>query len=113
MSAVVIAATLFAGWHHATVRHGPCGQHLAQIGESVPAATGEASAVFASPWARFEGNARCEILAAADQPAETDAAPTIVVALGSIDPFTLPPPSIVEIAVALYRLAPKTSPPVA
>lgn len=118
IAVAVLTAMLLAGWHHASVQHGRCVEHgeelhLSKVGKALLAPTTDVAQISASPWAAVEGDEHCEISAVAHQPFHGAADVVLDVAPAAIATAALPPPPIVAIAAAVYRLAPKTSPPVA
>jgi hypothetical protein len=115
---VLVACTLLAGWHKATVAHGVCVEHgdelhLDKIGDHDRAPASDSDQIEPSTWVLVDGDHHCAIAATSRDPlaapgaAEAAAAPDL-----SDDPTGAPPTLAAAPAVVLYRLAPKTSPPV-
>lgn len=114
----LVTCTLLAGWHKATVAHGVCVEHgealhLDRISDRDRAPASDSDQIEPSTWVLVDGDHHCAIAATSRDPlaapgaAEAAAAPDL-----SDDPTALPPVLAATPAVALYRLAPKTSPPV-
>jgi hypothetical protein len=110
---LLVASIVLIGWHRATVLHGKCLEHgeevhLEKLADRAPAAS---DSVAPSNWLQVEGDSHCEILATAHTPLAAAHAPVahhvVVVTIADAPPIAIATP----IAAALYRLAPKTSPP--
>ena len=114
---VLVACTFLVGWHKATVMHGVCAEHgdelhVGRVGDDPHPEHGDAAELHDSPWELVDGDHHCAIAAASRDPHaapgghDAAAAPDL-----SDDATPLPPALVAAHAVALYRLAPKTSPP--
>ena len=118
LAALVMLASLgLVAWHRATVVHGRCAEHgeeihLVQVAsESGAIADPSQTALTASEWILGDGDDHCELLAA-------DAAATAPTSHANVLLIVATPgvPALAVVPTAppatLYRLAPKTSPPV-
>jgi hypothetical protein len=113
---LLVASILLVGWHRAHVVHGVCAEHGEEIHyervAGAHAATGsDVASLTDVGWIASDGDSHCEILATAHTPHQASVAPThhhvVVAAVDPTPPWLTPAPP----ALALYRLAPKTSPP--
>ncbi|MCE9577067.1 MAG: hypothetical protein K8W52_28225 [Deltaproteobacteria bacterium] len=114
---VMLASLGLVAWHRATVVHGRCAEHGEEIhlvkvaGDSEAIADPSQTALTAAEWILGDGDDHCELLAA-------DAAATAPTSHAHVLLIIATPgvPAIAAVPVAppstLYRLAPKTSPPV-
>lgn len=113
---MVVSMGLVA-WHQATVVHGRCAEHgeeihLIKIADGGPVIADPATpAMTASDWLRLAGDEHCELLATIHA---TTTARAAIAAHTTIAAHVAPPVPFLPLAppATLYRLAPKTSPPV-
>lgn len=124
-AALLIACTLLVDWHRATTMHGVCAEHgdelhLVQVDElrgapdahgHDPGDAGDPAEVTRSSFVPTDGDHHCQITATTtvrmpDVDDHPRAAPT-----AATDPHAIPAAAPLA-ARALFRLAPKTSPPV-
>jgi hypothetical protein len=115
---VLVGTTLLVGWHKANVEHGVCAEHgeqlhLRRVAELAPQdAADHAARIGAATWELKDGDHHCAVAATTRSATSADThAPQIVDAGEHVEQLALP----AQLAVAhveLYRLAPKTSPPV-
>jgi hypothetical protein len=114
---MLVGCTLLVGWHKATVMHGVCAEHgdelhLDRVGEHERAEASDSAQLESSTWVQVDGDHHCVIAATSRDPISTAAGHDLA-ALPDLCDDTSPPHALVApAAVALYRLAPKTSPPV-
>lgn len=124
---VLVACTLLVGWHEATVMHGVCAEHgdelhldVITIGDGGTVAGGDheraeasdSDQIESSTWVPVDGDHHCVIAATSRDPITTAAGHDVAAAADLSEPTSLPPALAGPAAVAIYRLAPKTSPPV-
>jgi hypothetical protein len=116
-AALLVATSLLVSWHRASVIHGVCADHgdamhLEKLADHAHAPDDPISHLEDGTWLPGEGDHHCAILAIARDPlgAPGDGGPVAEAAAG--DPGDLPTARVPAPAGALYRLAPKTSPPV-
>ncbi len=112
---VLLVASLLAGWHHAEVAHGRCSEHgeevhLARVDGTVVAPAPDATQISSSPWVAVDGDDHCQIVVATHRACDPVTAPAFLPA--TLEHVVVPQPRVVAFAATLYRLAPKTSPPV-
>ena len=112
----LVASIGLAGWHRATVMHGTCAEHgealhFQKVAQAPAEADHEASSISRSTFVPGEGDEHCEILAAAAAAVDAPVAAQHHVVL---EAHAAPPALIAHVpqSSALYRVAPKTSPPV-
>lgn len=114
---VLLASLLLVSWHRATVVHRRCVQHDESIelirvsaASRVVADTG-LTGLRAADWVQLGEDAHCAILAIAHVPLTASASVALhhVVVAAELAPRPLAIPA--RPAAPLYRLAPKTSPP--
>ncbi|HTJ44920.1 MAG TPA: hypothetical protein VL463_22590 [Kofleriaceae bacterium] len=110
LSALLLAVTLLAQWHQATVLHARCAEHgeLVHVHAKAKTADHTIAAHDGAPEAEHEHCTMC--------PAAHDGAPAVRTILRVVMPPAVPAPLATPRAIALvdeapYRDAPKTSPP--
>jgi hypothetical protein len=113
-----VAALVLTGWHRASELHGRCLEHgeelhIVHVAGGAPVVSDALVAqVSSSGWALQDGDDHCEILAAARHTPTTEGAQTHTVTIASITIAALASVAATAPAsAALFRLAPKTSPP--
>ena len=114
---VLVACTLLVGWHKATVMHGVCAEHgdelhLDRVGEDRRAEAGDSAQIEPTAWVPVDGDHHCVIAATSRDPITTAVGHELAAAHDLSEPTSLPAALAAPAVVALYRLAPKTSPPV-
>jgi hypothetical protein len=114
---VLVGCTLLVGWHKATVMHGVCAEHgdelhLDRVGEHQRAEASDSAQIESSTWVQGDGDHHCTIAATSRDPIAAGASHAAAAAPDVSDHASLPHALVAPAAVALYRLAPKTSPPV-
>lgn len=116
---VLVACTLLVGWHKATVTHGVCVEHGDELHLGVNiigsdherAQDSDSDQIESSTWELVDGDHHCVIAATSRDPLAAGA--TLGASPDFADDHALLTPALAApAAVALYRLAPKTSPPV-
>ena len=123
---VLVACTLLVGWHKATVTHGVCVEHGDELhldriiigdegivagGDHERAAPSESAQLESSTWQLRDGDHHCAIAATSRDPLAASSTEHAV-APAWVDDFRTPPVTAGPAPRTLYRLAPKTSPPV-
>ena len=114
---MLVGCMLLVGWHKATVMHGVCAEHgdelhLDRVSEHERAEASDSAQIESSTWVQVDGDHHCVIAATSRDPVSTAAAHAAAAAPDVSDHAPPPPALVAPAAVALYRLAPKTSPPV-
>jgi hypothetical protein len=114
---VLVGCTLLVGWHEATVMHGVCVEHgdelhLDRVSDHERAEASDSDQVESSTWVPVDGDHHCVITGTSRDPITAGASPDVAAAAALADEPSPPPALAAPAAVALYRLAPKTSPPV-
>lgn len=115
-AAALVVGVLLVGWHQATVIHGVCVEHggelhLDKVADHDHAQDDPTSRLERSAWILGDGDHDCTILATASAALVAPGAPSPVLAHEDAAP-ALPAARADAAVVAIYRLAPKTSPPV-
>jgi len=115
---VLVAGVLVVGWHKAAVAHGVCTEHGEELHLqrlSAPAqdhGPATETRIGASTWELRDGDHHCTIAATSRDPATAGVdAPVVLAADEPVDLLALPA-ALADARTVLYRLAPKTSPPV-
>ena len=115
---VLVGTTLLVGWHKAHVEHGVCAEHgeelhLQRVAETPAEAPADhAARIGAATWELKDGDHHCAVAATCRSAASADThAPQIVDAGEHVLPLALPA-QLEATPVAVYLIAPKTSPPV-
>lgn len=114
-AAVLVACTLLVGWHKATVTHGVCVEHgdelhLDQISDHERASSSDSAQLESSTWQLRDGDHHCAIAATSRDQVDATSSEHEIAPVASGEVWQ--PPITSPSARSLYRLAPKTSPPV-
>lgn len=112
----LVAGLLLVGWHQASVTHGVCVEHggelhLSKVADHDHDQDDPTSRVEQSAWVLGDGDHDCSILASSRHATVTADVAVVVVARQDDAP-ALPAACSDATPVAIYQLAPKTSPPV-
>jgi hypothetical protein len=113
----LVGALLVSGSHRAAVRHVECVEHgeqveVEQVGAVSDVTDTSAASFHASDWAVTGDDDHCGILGAASRPVSAAASGCDSVGVIALDDPAITITATPAPASALYRLAPKTSPPV-
>jgi len=109
-----VLASLLGTIHEARTRHVVCAAHGELIHADVTARVADTahSVLSALPGAPSHGDEHCSLASATHQSRVAPRAPVLAVATAALDPHVaLAPRAVALPSAALYRTAPKTSPP--
>ncbi len=114
---MLVTSVLLVSWHRATVLHGHCLEHGEMIELTVVAAGPHATPnpgsaeMSSADWTRLGTGEHCAILAVTHVPLTSTASVALAHVVVASDVAAEPAPLPALVAVPLYSLAPKTSPP--
>jgi hypothetical protein len=113
---LVVGGTLVVGWHRATVTHGVCVEHgdelhLERVADHERASADGVARMEASTWEVRDGDHHCQVAATSRTAVAVGDDPTVSQAPPASVDQDLPHTVARASAVALLRIAPKTSPP--
>jgi uncharacterized protein (DUF2237 family) len=114
---VLVGTTLLVAWHKAHVEHGVCAEHgeelhLERTGASTAQPVDDASRIRPSTFELEDGDHHCAVAATTRHATTGGAHAPQVVDAGEHAVQLALPAQLAALHVELYRLAPKTSPPV-
>jgi len=117
-AAALVACSLLAFWHQASVAHARCAAHGELVHVEAEAGL-EAAGPIGSDWitpapapaAAGDHHDHCQLCPATHGSLGLEKAIDVVAPAPVVEPVDRPPPPVPPASVALVRLAPKTSPP--
>lgn len=113
---LLVAGQLVAFAHEAAVRHAVCSEHGELLDVATPSEHASSTDRDHAEWLAVEGHggghADCTIARLLEQPSATESAAVSIAVATQTTQLADRPLTAVELALDLYLIAPKTSPPV-